>query len=78
MMSVDEILAKQVTIQSVVDNLQISCLEYRNEDDPDVKQFVHNRKLELLQVHYHWTCMSKPKSITRGRKLLCRINTEHD
>ncbi|MCO5547416.1 hypothetical protein L7F22_000865 [Adiantum nelumboides] len=42
--------SKQVTIQSVVDNLRISCLEYRNENDPDVKQFVHNRKLELLQV----------------------------
>ncbi|KAH7281773.1 hypothetical protein KP509_36G062700 [Ceratopteris richardii] len=42
--------SKQITIQSVVDNLRISRLEYRNEDDPDVKQYVHNRKLELVQV----------------------------
>lgn len=42
--------AKQVTIQAVVDNLQISCLEYRNEHDPDVSQYTHNRKIELIEV----------------------------
>ncbi|KAL2650513.1 hypothetical protein R1flu_018641 [Riccia fluitans] len=42
--------SKQATIQSVVDNLQISCLEYRNEDDPDVSQYTHNRKIELMEV----------------------------
>ncbi|BFI25467.1 fanconi anemia group M protein [Marchantia polymorpha subsp. ruderalis] len=42
--------SKQVTIQAVVDNLQISCLEYRNEHDPDVSQYTHNRKIELIEV----------------------------
>ncbi|KAG0581901.1 hypothetical protein KC19_3G018500 [Ceratodon purpureus] len=42
--------SKQVTIQAVVDNLHMSCLEYRDENDPDVSQYTHNRKLELVQV----------------------------
>ncbi|XP_024357672.1 DEAD-box ATP-dependent RNA helicase FANCM isoform X3 [Physcomitrium patens] len=42
--------SKQVTIQAVVDNLLMSCLEYRDENDPDVSQYTHNRKLELIQV----------------------------
>ncbi|KAG6543585.1 hypothetical protein Mapa_014948 [Marchantia paleacea] len=42
--------SKQITIQAVVDNLQISCLEYRNEHDPDVSQYTHNRKIELIEV----------------------------
>lgn len=42
--------AKQVTIQAVVDNLHISCLEYRDENDPDVSQYTHSRKLEIIQV----------------------------
>ncbi|KAJ7515587.1 hypothetical protein O6H91_22G019300 [Diphasiastrum complanatum] len=42
--------SKQVTIQTVIDNLQISCLEYRDETDPDVKQYTYSRKLELIQV----------------------------
>ena len=42
--------AKQDTIQAVVDNLHISCLEYRSENDSDVRKYIHNKKLELLQV----------------------------
>ncbi|RWR86870.1 ATP-dependent DNA helicase mph1 isoform X1 [Cinnamomum micranthum f. kanehirae] len=42
--------AKQMTIQSVIDNLHISTLEYRNECDQDVSPYVHNRKLELMEV----------------------------
>ncbi|KAJ4964035.1 hypothetical protein NE237_023974 [Protea cynaroides] len=42
--------SKQPTIQKVIDNLNISTLEYRNESDPDVSPYVHNRKLELVQV----------------------------
>ncbi|XP_057793601.1 DEAD-box ATP-dependent RNA helicase FANCM isoform X2 [Salvia miltiorrhiza] len=42
--------SKQQTIQRVIDNLQISTLEYRNESDPDVLPFVHERKIELIQV----------------------------
>lgn len=42
--------AKQQTIQHVIDNLQISTLEYRNETDHDVLPFVHERKIELIQV----------------------------
>ncbi|XP_043712044.1 DEAD-box ATP-dependent RNA helicase FANCM isoform X2 [Telopea speciosissima] len=42
--------SKQQTIQKVIDNLNISTLEYRNESDPDVSPYVHNRKLELVQV----------------------------
>lgn len=51
--SIDDIFtfaAKQITIQAVVDNLHMSCLEYRDENDPDVSQYTHNRKLELIQV----------------------------
>ncbi|XP_068662267.1 DEAD-box ATP-dependent RNA helicase FANCM isoform X4 [Aristolochia californica] len=42
--------SKQSTIQNVIDNLYISTLEYRNEDDHDVSPYVHNRKLELMEV----------------------------
>lgn len=42
--------SKQKTIQNVIDNLHISTLEYRNESDRDVNPYVHNRKLELIEV----------------------------
>ncbi|KAJ4839280.1 hypothetical protein Tsubulata_011432 [Turnera subulata] len=42
--------SKQQTIQSIIDNLHISTLEYRNESDPDVIPYVHNRKIELIEV----------------------------
>lgn len=44
--------AKHQTIQNIIDNLQISTLEYRNETDPDVSPYVHDRKVELIEV---WT-----------------------
>ncbi|XP_024524582.1 DEAD-box ATP-dependent RNA helicase FANCM-like isoform X2 [Selaginella moellendorffii] len=42
--------SKHATIQSVVDNLNISCLEYRDEYDHDVSQYTHDRKLEVITV----------------------------
>lgn len=42
--------SKQATIQTVIDNLHISTLEYRNEDDPDVMQYTHNKSIELIKV----------------------------
>ncbi|KAF4368065.1 hypothetical protein F8388_002676, partial [Cannabis sativa] len=42
--------SKQQTIQQIIDNLRISTLEYRNESDHDVSKYVHNRKIELIQV----------------------------
>ncbi|EXB22639.1 Fanconi anemia group M protein [Morus notabilis] len=42
--------SKQQTIQQIFDNLRISTLEYRNESDEDVRKYVHNRKIELIQV----------------------------
>ncbi|CAA3017902.1 DEAD-box ATP-dependent RNA helicase FANCM isoform X2 [Olea europaea subsp. europaea] len=42
--------SKQQTIQNIIDNLQISTLEYRNENDPDVLPYVHERKIELMEV----------------------------
>ncbi|KAF9608476.1 hypothetical protein IFM89_009842 [Coptis chinensis] len=42
--------SKQQAIQKVIDNLQISKLEYRTETDDDVSPYVHNRKLELVKV----------------------------
>ncbi|KAK2658484.1 hypothetical protein Ddye_005017 [Dipteronia dyeriana] len=42
--------SKQQTIQLVIDNLHISTLEYRNENDDDVSPYVHNRKTELMEV----------------------------
>ncbi|XP_018841125.2 DEAD-box ATP-dependent RNA helicase FANCM isoform X2 [Juglans regia] len=42
--------SKQQTIQHIIDNLNISTLEYRNESDDDVSPYVHNRKIELIQV----------------------------
>ncbi|KAL0437937.1 UNVERIFIED_CONTAM: DEAD-box ATP-dependent RNA helicase FANCM [Sesamum latifolium] len=41
---------KQQTIQQIIDNLQISTLEYRNETDPDVLPYVNERKIELIEV----------------------------
>ncbi|KAF5732139.1 hypothetical protein HS088_TW18G00828 [Tripterygium wilfordii] len=42
--------SKQQTIQLVIDNLRISTLEHRNENDHDVSPFVHERKIELIEV----------------------------
>ncbi|KAI9201492.1 hypothetical protein LWI28_024242 [Acer negundo] len=42
--------SKQQTIQLIIDNLHISTLEYRNENDDDVSPYVHNRKIELMEV----------------------------
>ncbi|KAL2329415.1 hypothetical protein Fmac_022842 [Flemingia macrophylla] len=42
--------SKQQTVQAVIDNLHISRLEYRSETDHDVITYVHNRKIELIQV----------------------------
>ncbi|KAE8022325.1 hypothetical protein FH972_008133 [Carpinus fangiana] len=42
--------SKQQTIQLIIDNLYMSTLEYRNESDDDVSPYVHNRKIELIQV----------------------------
>ncbi|KAL3641437.1 hypothetical protein CASFOL_016405 [Castilleja foliolosa] len=41
---------KQQTIQQVINNLHITTLEYRNESDPDVLPYVHERKIELIEV----------------------------
>ncbi|KAG0499746.1 hypothetical protein HPP92_004437 [Vanilla planifolia] len=42
--------SKHQTIQNVIDNLYISTLEYRHESDLDVSPYVHNRKIELVEV----------------------------
>ncbi|KAG6659233.1 hypothetical protein CIPAW_03G019200 [Carya illinoinensis] len=42
--------SKQQTIQHIIDNLNVSTLEYRTESDDDVSPYVHNRKIELIQV----------------------------
>ncbi|OMP00248.1 hypothetical protein COLO4_12801 [Corchorus olitorius] len=42
--------SKQLTIQQIIDNLYISKLEYRNESDHDVSPYVHNRKIEVIEV----------------------------
>ncbi|XP_059630912.1 DEAD-box ATP-dependent RNA helicase FANCM [Cornus florida] len=42
--------SKQQMIQHVIDNLQISTLEYRNESDHDVSPYVHGKKIELIEV----------------------------
>lgn len=42
--------AKRQAVQKVIDNLQISTLEYRNETDPDVLPYVHARKIEQITV----------------------------
>lgn len=42
--------AKQPDIQKIIDNLQISTLEYRNESDHDVLPYVHEKKIELIKV----------------------------
>ncbi|KAL2520154.1 DEAD/DEAH box RNA helicase family protein [Forsythia ovata] len=42
--------SKHLTIQNIIDNLQISTLEYRNENHPDVLPYVHERKIELMEV----------------------------
>ncbi|KAI5567582.1 hypothetical protein BDE02_13G100400 [Populus trichocarpa] len=42
--------SKQPAVQHIIDNLQISALEYRNESDPDVIPSVHDREIELIEV----------------------------
>lgn len=42
--------SKRDTVQHIIDNLQISTLEYRDETDRDVKPYVQDRKIELIEV----------------------------
>ncbi|CAN4081441.1 unnamed protein product [Withania somnifera] len=42
--------SKRQAVQKVIDNLQISTLEYRNESDSDVLPYVHARKIEQITV----------------------------
>ncbi|XP_073260164.1 DEAD-box ATP-dependent RNA helicase FANCM-like isoform X1 [Populus alba] len=42
--------SKQPAVQHIIDNLQISALEYRSESDPDVIPYVDDRKIELIEV----------------------------
>ncbi|KAM5574913.1 DEAD-box ATP-dependent RNA helicase FANCM [Rosa sericea] len=42
--------SKQQTVQQIIDNLCISSLEYREENDADVSPYVHNREVELIKV----------------------------
>ncbi|KAJ9550475.1 hypothetical protein OSB04_014520 [Centaurea solstitialis] len=42
--------SKHENVQQVIDNLQISSLEHRSESDPDVSPYVHERKVEVIQV----------------------------
>ncbi|CAA7024326.1 unnamed protein product [Microthlaspi erraticum] len=42
--------SKTQAIQGIIDNLQISTLEYRNESDHDVCPYVHDRRVELIEV----------------------------
>lgn len=42
--------AKQQTVQQIINNLSISSLEYRDENDADVRPYVHNREVELIKV----------------------------
>ncbi|XVF63305.1 hypothetical protein PTKIN_Ptkin09bG0077300 [Pterospermum kingtungense] len=42
--------SKQPAIQQIIDNLNISTLEYRNESHHDVIPYVHNRAMELIEV----------------------------
>lgn len=44
------VAGKQQTIQCVIDSLQISTLEYRSESDHDVLPYVHERKIEVIEV----------------------------
>ncbi|KAI3795155.1 hypothetical protein L1987_37803 [Smallanthus sonchifolius] len=38
------------TVQQVIDNLKISSIEYRSENDSDVIHYLHDRKLDVIQV----------------------------
>ncbi|XP_038884537.1 DEAD-box ATP-dependent RNA helicase FANCM isoform X3 [Benincasa hispida] len=42
--------SKQQGIQQIIDNLHISTLQYRDESDHDVSPYVHDRKIELIEV----------------------------
>ncbi|XP_050937808.1 DEAD-box ATP-dependent RNA helicase FANCM isoform X2 [Cucumis melo] len=42
--------SKHQGVQQIIDNLHISTLQYRDESDHDVSPYVHDRKIELIQV----------------------------
>ncbi|VFQ90431.1 unnamed protein product [Cuscuta campestris] len=42
--------SKQQDVQHIIDNLQITTLEYRSESDRDVLPHVHDRKIEHIKV----------------------------
>ncbi|XP_076944817.1 DEAD-box ATP-dependent RNA helicase FANCM-like [Bidens hawaiensis] len=58
------------TVQQVINNLQISRLEYRSDNDPDVIHYVHTRKIELIQVQMG-------KDATDANKLLMDVIHVH-
>lgn len=53
-----EYSAKQQEIQQIIDTLQISTLEYRNECDDDVKQYVQERTVDLFTVRISLNLLS--------------------
>ncbi|XP_047306478.1 DEAD-box ATP-dependent RNA helicase FANCM [Impatiens glandulifera] len=58
--------SKQQSIQHIIDNLHITILEYRNESDPDVSPYVHDRKIETIEV-------SMGESATDVNKMLLEV-----
>ncbi|KAK9075561.1 hypothetical protein SSX86_003886 [Deinandra increscens subsp. villosa] len=58
------------TVQQVIDNLQISFLEYRSENDPDVLPYVHDREVEVIQVEMG-------KDAVEANKLLMDVMRVH-
>lgn len=40
-----------MNVQNVIDNLCISTLEYRDENNHDVSKYINDRKSELIKVH---------------------------
>lgn len=53
-----EYSAKQQEIQQIIDTLQISMLEYRNESDDDVKQYVQKKTIDLFTVRISLNLLS--------------------
>lgn len=42
--------SKPEKVQEVIDQLQISAIEFRDDGDPDVKRYIHKREEKVIKV----------------------------
>jgi len=57
-------------VKSVIENLLISHLELRNEDDPDIAKYLHEKKVDVVVVNLD-------SKIVEYKKLLQNVSSKY-